>query len=625
VVLLILGILLAIAVPSYNAVRNNASDSARVTQMEVNARAIVSYAFLDNGIPGLGHVDAVTSDLGADNVVTDPLGLPPVPPLSNSDLYAFVHDDVLVLVSGAEHRGPDFVVVGLVFGSSVAAFISSFSEIDGNWSALIEDKLFGVVAGSGEEEEEGEDPVPPGGEMVLLFDTNLAPGTEVALFFPDDASVDLVVNWGDTTVESVSEGGIISHEYAVNGQYQVSLTGTLSAYGSWDAWEYPSGALIEVVSWDDGLGIVSLEAAFYEAYNLVSVPANLPSTVESLSFAFVFDSPSLFNQSLNSWDVSNVSDMSGMFFGTSSFNQDLDLWDTGSVTDMNSMFWGASAFDGDISSWNVSSVQNMGHMFANASTFNGDISSWQTGGVTNMGSMFSGASSFSQDLDLWNVSNVESMQNMFAFSSFNGDISSWSPSSVSNMSRMFQYNTVFNQSLNSWDVSNLDRTDHMFWGASAFDGDISSWDVSAVSDARGMFQDASAFNGDLSLWTTSSLEVMHNMFNGATLFNSDLNSFDVSGVTNLTSVFREASAFDGDISSWDVSNVTSMATMFTNASSFNGDISSWQTGNVIDMGWLLYGATVFNQDLSSWDVSSVSVNTSYDALAPAWNPAFKPF
>ena len=42
-----------------------------------------------------------------------------------------------------------------------------------------------------------------------------------------------------------------------------------------------------------------------------------------------------FNQDISQWDVSNVTNMSGMFNGASVFNQDIGSWDVSNVTDMN--------------------------------------------------------------------------------------------------------------------------------------------------------------------------------------------------------------------------------------------------------------------------------------------------
>ena len=61
---------------------------------------------------------------------------------------------------------------------------------------------------------------------------------------------------------------------------------------------------------------------------------------------------------IGNWDVSNVTNRMGMFYGASSFNQDLFNWDVSSVTDISRMFKYAENFNG-ISSWDVSNVQNM--------------------------------------------------------------------------------------------------------------------------------------------------------------------------------------------------------------------------------------------------------------------------
>jgi surface protein len=64
--------------------------------------------------------------------------------------------------------------------------------------------------------------------------------------------------------------------------------------------------------------------------------------------------------------------MSGMFRDAYSFNQPLNSWNTSNVTDMTFMFNSATAFNQDISSWqvyNLASKPNKPYAFdANAST-----------------------------------------------------------------------------------------------------------------------------------------------------------------------------------------------------------------------------------------------------------------
>ena len=59
----------------------------------------------------------------------------------------------------------------------------------------------------------------------------------------------------------------------------------------------------------------------------------------------LFCSASSFNQPLNKWNVSNVKKMSGMFEGANSFNQPLNDWDVSKVTDMRGMFASATSFN----------------------------------------------------------------------------------------------------------------------------------------------------------------------------------------------------------------------------------------------------------------------------------------
>ncbi len=52
---------------------------------------------------------------------------------------------------------------------------------------------------------------------------------------------------------------------------------------------------------------------------------------------FMFFRACSFNQPLNDWDVSNVTEMRGMFCETNAFNQQLDKWDVSEMTDMREM------------------------------------------------------------------------------------------------------------------------------------------------------------------------------------------------------------------------------------------------------------------------------------------------
>jgi surface protein len=98
--------------------------------------------------------------------------------------------------------------------------------------------------------------------------------------------------------------------------------------------------------------------------------------------------------------------MSGMFSDATSFNQSLNSWNVSNVTEMSSMFANAYSFNGNITSWNVSSVTQFQVMFSNATVFNQNIGSWNVSSAQNMSFMFDGATAFNQNIGGWNISNV---------------------------------------------------------------------------------------------------------------------------------------------------------------------------------------------------------------------------
>ncbi len=69
---------------------------------------------------------------------------------------------------------------------------------------------------------------------------------------------------------------------------------------------------------------------------------------------------------------------------------------------MRGMFYDARCFNQPLDTWNVSEVTNMSHMFECAVEFNQPLNSWNVSKVTGMVRMFAGAYNFQQQrLDQW--------------------------------------------------------------------------------------------------------------------------------------------------------------------------------------------------------------------------------
>ena len=91
----------------------------------------------------------------------------------------------------------------------------------------------------------------------------------------------------------------------------------------------------------------------------------------------LFKDKEFFNENINNWDVSNVTNMCEMFYETNNFNQSLNKWNVSNVTNMVFMFFKATKFNQPLNNWNVSNVIDMYGMFSNAISFNQNIFCWK--------------------------------------------------------------------------------------------------------------------------------------------------------------------------------------------------------------------------------------------------------
>ncbi len=267
------------------------------------------------------------------------------------------------------------------------------------------------------------------------------------------------------------------------------------------------------------------------------------------------------NEDITKVNTSKITNMSALFARNTTFHQDISNWDVSNVTDMSFMFY-QSSFNQNIAKWDVSNVDDMNRMFARNKEFNQAISSWNVSNVITMEQMFYNARKFNQALKKWDVSNVITMEDMFNGSAFNQDISTWNVSKVTKMRGMFEF-TPFNRDISKWNVSNVTDMLNMFYYARKFNQDISKWNVSQVTNMSGMFR-ATSFNKDISKWNVSQVTRTSSMFQN-TPFNQDISKWNVSKVTDMSYMFYLDKNFNQNISKWDVANVTRMNFIFKDA------------------------------------------------------------
>ncbi|KQO98348.1 hypothetical protein ASF30_09820 [Leifsonia sp. Leaf264] len=430
----------------------------------------------------------------------------------------------------------------------------------------------------------------PDATMALTIDTSRryfgASGSKCTAFaLPIAGTVAATVDWGDGSIVQTVTNQYPAHTYAADKVFTIKVDGTFTHYG-----QYPVGSTFDmgrtgcvtVEHWGKDTGTVTTNGV-YANYPAASGAARPPRTVTSYRNAFL--GASTFNQNVDGWVGSNVTDMESMFNGAAAFNQPVSTWDTSQVTSFKSLFEGAAAFNQPVSAWKTPKVTTMERMFLMASAFDQDINSWDTSQVTNLNQTFLMASAFNHPLDQWKTGKVTVLLQTFKSApNFNQDISSWNTSAVTSLGETFTGATAFNKPLESWDVSHVTDMSSAFFLATAFNQDLSSWNTARVTDMSQMFRSASSFNKPLGSWDVSKVTSFNTMFDGATVFNQDLGEWATSSAIWMSSMFGHMDAFNQDIGDWDTSNVTTMSDMFWSSRAFNQDLSRWNVAKVTDHG-----------------------------------------
>lgn len=129
------------------------------------------------------------------------------------------------------------------------------------------------------------------------------------------------------------------------------------------------------------------------------------------------------NKSLNltDIDVSKITDMSDLFefFNDNhKFNIITNIyaynWDVSNVTDMSGMFYGLSYIEHiAFEDWDVSKVKTMKKMFGHMKKLNVDLSKWKLTDIKNTDEMFCWCQSLHCDLSNWSKYKPDSYENMF--------------------------------------------------------------------------------------------------------------------------------------------------------------------------------------------------------------------
>lgn len=340
---------------------------------------------------------------------------------------------------------------------------------------------------------------------------SVSAANQIQLPLISTGNYDFVVDWGDSTTDTITTWNQAEtlHTYASEGQYTVTITGTIEGwqFGGDNGQSFGAASdrakIINIVNW--GTFTITNIGAFYGCIRLDSSAVDAP-IIATTDLSNTFRACRSFNGYVGNWDMSGVqkfggsggSQLFGMFNDCTVFNNggvnDMDNWDTSSLDDITGLFRNCVAFNQDLPSWNVSSCTSFASVFDGCTSFNGDVTTWDVSSSTAFVAMFRNCIAFNQDISNWNVSNGQSffafMQNCQTFSQ---DLSGWVLSSATDCRLMFRPNTANSSSLN-FDVSGWDMGSATILGGGGqrgmfalcqyFDQSLAGWKIENVTSAQ---------------------------------------------------------------------------------------------------------------------------------------------
>jgi len=258
------------------------------------------------------------------------------------------------------------------------------------------------------------------GEFVTTWRTHAGHWLDDTLVIPthSGSTYNYTVDWGDGNVDSGVTGDA-SHTYADAGTYTVKISGEFPRiYVNFHT--EASYKLLSVESWGN-LAWSSMNHAFAGAQNLEVNAADSPDLSNVTDLMGMFKRAPYVNSDFSNWDVSGVENFSELFWGATRFNQPLNAWDVSSALNMDALFREVPSFNQPLDSWDVSSVTSMVYMFLETNSFNQDLSSWRIPNVVSTEYMFYNSSLFNQDLSEWDVDSLERASLMFTNTSLSSE------------------------------------------------------------------------------------------------------------------------------------------------------------------------------------------------------------
>lgn len=186
------------------------------------------------------------------------------------------------------------------------------------------------------------------------------------------ATYNAVIDWGDGTMTSQTNGTSPTKTYAAPGTYTIKISGIFQAI------EFNNDGdrlkVLDIVNWGNNAWVV---LRFWGCANLVGTYNDIPNTAALVTHYAVWANCSKFIGKVAGWNVENSLSTRSFVQNCVLFNNPFTGWNPIKNEDTASMFLGATIFNQPLNFLYMNKVKNMNSMFNLASAFNQDIHLWQ--------------------------------------------------------------------------------------------------------------------------------------------------------------------------------------------------------------------------------------------------------
>ena len=206
--------------------------------------------------------------------------------------------------------------------------------------------------------------------FISTFRTTTA-NESITLPYLSNGTYSGTIDFGDGTVVANTYANR-THTYTADGFYTVTILGDCVGW-NFGLVADSASKIYDIVNWGIGFQLISSNNGYFKLCINLDITATdvLDTSNVTLMGGMFFGCNSLiFNDSINSWDVSNVTRLDNAFLSCLLFNQPLNNWDTQNVQRFYQIFRNANVFNQDISSWDYSSLNNVNSLLNFIIAFN---------------------------------------------------------------------------------------------------------------------------------------------------------------------------------------------------------------------------------------------------------------